>query len=63
MREENVQTWFKDWVWTAINNSIQVADAYLLEHKMLVEESILKLSHTIDIALTLEYNLSGTQKK
>ena len=61
--ELGVQTWFKDRVRTVIDTSTQVADAYLLEHKKILEESILKLAHTIDIALTLEGVTSSQELK
>ncbi|ETZ07166.1 nitrogen regulation protein NtrY [Holospora obtusa F1] len=61
--ELGVQTWFKDRVRTVINTSTQVADAYLLEHKKILEESILKLAHTINVSLTIEGITSSQELK
>ncbi|ETZ04777.1 ATP-binding protein [Holospora undulata] len=61
--ELGVQTWFKDRVRTVINTSTQVADAYLLEHKKILEESIMKLAHTINTTFTMEGVTSSQELK
>ncbi|PPE03283.1 ATP-binding protein [Holospora curviuscula] len=61
--ELGVQTWFKDRVRTVMDTSTQVADAYLLEHKKILEESIMKLAHTINMAFTIEGVTSSQQLK
>lgn len=46
--EKGMQNWFSDRVRTTLNNSLEVAEAYLEEHRMVIQGDVLAMAYDIN---------------